>query len=286
MWDAGAWGKRAREREDAEVWGEKDELFPGIGCLTLVSRSQVFSLEPRSVMPQSDWIGLGSSLLLHVGLAVLFAFLTASKPRPAQLGYVEVEFGEFSPGQPVEATEEVEQTTTPEPQEEAPEPETQPDETAEEPESEPVELPEEEQSEETVPPTEEETTVPEAEAQPETEQQSDQQEPSEEPGDESGDPGTGTQQEAAAPYDIEGLDRDPQRAPLPQYAEKVNARIRVQITVNPEGRIVRRIPLRKGSPKLEAAVMDALQQWRFNALPPGAPQKNQTGTITFTFRLE
>ena len=43
MWDAGAWGKRAREREDAEVWGEKDELFPGIGCLTLVSRSQVFS---------------------------------------------------------------------------------------------------------------------------------------------------------------------------------------------------------------------------------------------------
>jgi protein TonB len=32
--------------------------------------------------------------------------------------------------------------------------------------------------------------------------------------------------------------------------------------------------------------MDALQQWRFNALPPAAPQENQTGTITFTFRLE
>jgi len=237
-------------------------------------------------MPRSDWIGLGSSLFLHAGLAVLFAFLTAAEPRPAQLGYVEVEFGEFSPGQPVEATEEVEKTTAPEEQEEAPEPETEPDETAEEPESEPVELPEEEQSEETVPPTEEETTVPEAEAQPETEQQSDQQEPSEEPGDETGDPGTGTQEEAAAPYDIEGLDRDPQRAPLPQYTEKVNARIRVQITVNPEGRIVRRIPLRKGNPQLEAAVMDALQQWRFNALPPAAPQQNQTGTITFTFRLE
>jgi protein TonB len=221
-----------------------------------------------------------------VGLAILFAFLTASKPRPAQLGYVEVEFGEFSPGQPVEATEETEKTTAPEPQEDAPEPETEPDETSEEPESEPVELPEEEQSEEAVPPTEEETTVPEAEAQPESEQQADQQEPSEEPGDESGDPGTGTEEEAAAPYDIEGLDRDPDRAPLPRYAAQVNARIQIQITVNPEGRIVRRIPLKKSNPKLEAAVMDALQRWRFNALPPGAPQENQTGTITFTFRLE
>jgi protein TonB len=237
-------------------------------------------------MPRSDWIGLGSSLLLHAGLAVLFAFLTAAEPRPAQLGYVEVEFGDFAPGQPVEATEETEQPTAPEPQEEAPEPETQPDETSEEPESEPVELPDEEQSEETVPPTEQEPTVPEAEAQPETERQSDRQAPSKEPGDEAGDPGTGAQEEAAAPYDIEGLDRDPQRAPLPRYAEKVNARIRVQITVNPEGRIVRRIPLRKANPQLEAAVMSALQQWRFNALPPGAPQQNQTGTITFTFRLE
>ena len=237
-------------------------------------------------MPRSDWIGLGSSLLLHAGLAILFAFLTASKPRPAQLGYVEVEFGEFSPGQPVDAAEQVEETTAPEPQEETPEPETEPEEPAEEPESEPVNLPEEEQSEETVPPTEEETTVPEAEAQPESEQEADRQEPSEESGEESGDPGSGTQEEAAAPYNIEGLDRDPQRAPLPQYAEKVNARIQVQITVNPEGRIVRRVPLKKGSPTLEAAVMDALQQWRFNALPPGAPQENQTGTITFTFRLE
>jgi protein TonB len=237
-------------------------------------------------MPRSDWIGLGSSLLLHVGLAILFAFLTAAEPRPAQLGYVEVEFGDFAPGQPVEATEKTEQPTAPEPQEETPEPDTEPDEPSETPNTEPVELPEEEQSEETVPPTEEETTVPEAEAQPETKQQSDQQEPSEDPGDESGDPGTGAQEEAAAPYNIEGLDRDPQRAPLPRYAEKVNARIRVQITVNPEGRIVRRIPLRKGNPQLEAAVMDALQQWRFNALPPAAPQQNQTGTITFTFRLE
>lgn len=237
-------------------------------------------------MHRSDWIGLAASLLLHGGLAILFTFLTASTAPPARLGYVEVEFGEFSAGQPVEATEQVDETTAPESQEEQPEPETEPEEPAEEPETEPVELPEEEQTEETVPPTEEDPTVAEAEAQPDTSQQAQQQEPSEEPGDETGDPGTGTQEEASAPYNIEGLDRDPQRAPLPDYTEKVNARIRVQITVNPEGRIIRRFPLQKGNPQLESAVMDALQRWRFNALPPGAPQENQTGTITFTFRLE
>ncbi|WP_251979623.1 TonB family protein [Salinibacter ruber] len=107
-----------------------------------------------------------------------------------------------------------------------------------------------------------------------------------ESGDEPGDSGTGAQEEAAAPYKIEGLDREPERAPLPQYAEKVNARIRVRITVNPDGRIVRRVPLLKGNPELEAAVMNALQQWRFNALPSGVQQENETGTITFTFRLE
>lgn len=239
-------------------------------------------------MTQRDWIGLGVSIALHAGLALLAAFLTATKPPPQQLGYVEVEFGEFSPGQPVDATETVQEESAPEAQEETPEPETEPEETAEEPETEQVELPEEEQEpEETIPPTEEEEEPPETEPQSEQEEVSDQQEPSEEPGEnEEGDPGEGATEEASAPYNIEGLDRDPEFAPLPSYPEQVNARIRVRITVDPEGRIVRRIPLIKGNPKLEAAVMDALQRWRFNPLPPGAPQENQTGTITFTFRLE
>lgn len=238
-------------------------------------------------MERSDWIGLGTSIVLHVGLAFLFASLTASRPAPTQLGYVEVEFGEFSPGQPVDATEQVEETTAPEPEEETSETETEPDETASEPETEPVELPEEEENtQEEVPPTEEDATVPEVPTEPDQEEVADEQEPSEEPGDETGDPGSGAQEDASAPYDIEGLDRDPQFAPLPQYAEQVNARIQVQITVNPDGRIVRRVPLMKGNPRLETAVMEALQRWQFNALPPGAPQENQTGTITFTFRLE
>jgi protein TonB len=239
-------------------------------------------------MTRTDWIGLTASVLLHVGLALLAATLTASRPQPQQLGYVEVEFGEFSAGQPVDATETVEEEAAPEAQEETPEPETEPEESAEEPQTEQVELPEaDDPPEEEVPPTEEEAEPPETEPQPERETIADQQEPSEEPGEnEQGDPGEGATEQASAPYNIEGLDRDPERAPLPAYTEQVNARIRVRITVNPEGRIVRRIPLIKGNPKLEAAVMDALQQWKFNSLPPGAPQENQTGTITFTFRLE
>jgi protein TonB len=239
-------------------------------------------------MTQRDWIGLGVSLLLHAGLALLATYVTASQPPPQQLGYVEVEFGEFSPGQPVDATETVEEEAAPEAEEETPEPETEPEEQAEEPETEQVDLPDEEQSaDDTIPPEDDQAEPPETEAQPEQDEAADQQEPSEEPSDnETGDAGEGASEEASAPYNIEGLDRDPDFAPLPAYTEQVNARIRVRITVNPEGRIVRRIPLIKGNPKLEAAVMDALQRWRFNALPPGAPQENQTGTITFTFRLQ
>mgnify|MGYP006278321221 CR=1 FL=1 len=239
-------------------------------------------------MTQNDWIGLGVSIVLHVGIAFLAASLTASRPAPRQLGYVEVEFGEFSAGQPVDATETVEEEAAPTAEEQTPEPEDEPEEEAEEPETEQVDLPtEEETPEETVPPTEEEAEPPETQPKPEEDQVADEQEPSEEPGEsEEGDPGEGATEQASAPYNIEGLDRDPEFAPLPAYPEKVNAQIRVRITVNPEGRIVRRIPLIKGNPKLEAAVMNALQRWRFNPLPPAAPQKNQTGTITFTFRLE
>lgn len=238
-------------------------------------------------MDRSDWIGVGTSIGLHVVLAILFAFVTASRPPQAQLGYVEVEFGEFSPGQPVEAADEAPDTSTPEePQEpqpepeEAPQPETTPD---PEPVEEPTETP---PSEETIPPTEDDPTPPEAQDEQEPSETADEQEPSREPGEAAGDPGTGTTEDKAAPYNIEGLDRDPVFAPLPTYTANVNARIRVRITVDPQGRIVRRIPLIKGNPQLEASVMDALQRWRFNPLPSGAPQERQTGTITFTFRLE
>ena len=53
-----------------------------------------------------------------------------------------------------------------------------------------------------------------------------------------------------------------------------------------ERSIVQRIPLLKGNPSLEKSVMETLSTWRFNPLPPNAPQEHQVGTITFRFRLE
>jgi TonB family protein len=132
------------------------------------------------------------------------------------------------------------------------------------------------------PPTEEETTVPGAEAKPESEQSADQQELNEE----SGDPELGTQEEAFVPASIVGLDRTIERSPSPRYTENVDTQVLVKITVNPEGRIVRRILLNNSSPKFEAAVMNALQRWRFNDLPSGAPQENQTAIIGFDFGAE
>jgi protein TonB len=103
---------------------------------------------------------------------------------------------------------------------------------------------------------------------------------------ESGDDGQGTQETASAPYVIEGLNRLPVSTPPPNYTEQVNADIRVRITVDPSGRITQRIPLLKGSPRLEQAVMEALATWRFNPLPPDVPQEGQTGVVTFRFRLK
>ncbi len=172
---------------------------------------------------------------------------------------------------------------------------------AEEAPEEPVELPESDAAEEAVPPTEEEPEEesPEPETEPAEGDDSADAEPDPEAddgaetddaptdeGETEAEDGTSTDEDRSAPYDIEGLNRDPQFAPLPTYNEQVNARVRVRITVDPQGNIVRRIPLIKGDPALDEAVMNALSRWQFNALPEGAPQENQTGIITFTFRLE
>lgn len=241
-------------------------------------------------MDRSDWVGLGTSVGLHVLMLVLFAFMTGLQPQPQPLGFVEVEFGDFAEGRPVEATPEPEEepaseATEPEPEPEEPEEEEEP---VEEEETEPVDLPErddEVEEPEDIPEQDEEAIPPEPEPE-EEEAQEEENEADDVSGAESGDSGEGAEEEAAAPYDIEGLDRDPVYAPMPQYAEQVDATIRVRITVDPRGRIVQRVPLLKGNPTLEKAVMDALQRWRFNSLPANAPQENQTGVITFRFRLE
>ena len=250
-------------------------------------------------MTRHDWISLGTTAGLHLLLLLIFAVLSAGRPDAPQIGYMEVEFGPLAQGQPVEAAEE---PTPPEPAPESPQTEEQPDtEPAEEAPEEPVELPESDAAEEAVPPTEEEPEEesPEPETEPAEGDDSADAEPDPEAddgaetddtptdeGETEAEDGTSTDEDRSAPYDIEGLNRDPQFAPLPTYNEQVNARVRVRITVDPQGNIVRRIPLIKGDPALDEAVMNALSRWQFNALPEGAPQENQTGIITFTFRLE
>jgi len=101
-----------------------------------------------------------------------------------------------------------------------------------------------------------------------------------------GQDGTGSDDERSAPYQIEGLNRIPVSTVTPRYASEVNADITVQITVDPTGRVIGSLPLRKADAQLEAAVSDALARWRFNPLPPGVPQINQSGRVTFRFRLK
>lgn len=249
-------------------------------------------------MNKNDWIGMGTSVAVHAALLLLFTFLTAAKPDQQQLGFVEVEFGPFAEGRPVQRSV----TETPEAADEQIE---QPQEPAEEvsppEEARPVDLPD--QPEQI--PDEDRVTTPETEtiSPEEMNNEADVNEPEPQPeaqpvrplgsgavdgssGSQGGTEGEGSEDERAAPFEIEGLNRDAVFAPLPVYGERVNATIRVRITVDPQGRIVRRFPLLKGNPSLEQAAMDALERWRFNPLPPNAPQEPQTGVVTFRFRLE
>jgi protein TonB len=253
-------------------------------------------------MDRNDWIGLGTSLAVHIGLLLMFTVMTvASDPPP--FGFVEVTMGEISPGQPAEQA--VEQRQAPQPPQPESESEVQ-EEQPEEPQAEeqtPVELPDEEETpdDEVInEPEEEETVQPEPEEEePEATPESQPEEPVEEEpqplgqGDPSGtsgsptsDEGSGNTEDRTAPFSIEGLNRDPQRAPLPDYPEQVNAVIRVEVWVSPDGRIVRMRPQRKANAELEQAVFRALRRWKFSELPPGVPQEEQNGTITFRFRLE
>ncbi len=244
---------------------------------------------------RNDYIGLSTSAVIHVLLILLFLTVSAV-PEPLSAGFLEVEFGEFSEGRPV-------QRAVRTPVEETPE-KVKPAETRQQPrpvpvtESKPVDLPDQ-----TVVSDDPEIRSPDAEdieADPVEREPNPTSEaaiaaapaasreglPDGDIGNTSGVEGRGSDAQKAAPYVLEGIDRIPLRTQLPHYDEKVNAVIQVRITVDPNGRIVRVLPLRKGNPTLEDAVMEALRQWLFNPLGPGAPRENQTGTITFRFRLE
>lgn len=247
-------------------------------------------------MKREDWTGVSISLGVHIIIVLLLSFLTTAATESQPLGFLEVEFGPLSTGRPVQQS--------PEKQQEVPEKFEKVEETEKQaavtpPEVvKPVELPKqavqvedpeviEAPKAEVVTPTQSKTEAKEKSPTPQPEKEivkplgSGSLKATD--GKDTGDDGEGTEATKSAPYQIEGLNRSPMSTPVPAYTVQVDAFIQVRIVVNPQGRIIRKTPIRKGDPTLERAVMDVLDRWQFNALPLDAPQENQTGVISFRF---
>jgi len=75
---------------------------------------------------------------------------------------------------------------------------------------------------------------------------------------------------------------------IPEYPEDLQreAVIKIRFTVTPDGRVGQMIPVQKDYPELEEITLNALEDWRFNSLPPTAEQRTVEGIITFRYELE
>lgn len=100
---------------------------------------------------------------------------------------------------------------------------------------------------------------------------------------------SGTGADQGLPYTIEGdaAQRRIISQVLPTYPPGLQreAVVRIRFWVLPDGRIGQMIPVKKGDPQLETLTMQAIRQWRFNALSSGDDQKNVQGIITFAYKL-
>ncbi|HPI72043.1 MAG TPA: hypothetical protein PK843_14555 [bacterium] len=92
------------------------------------------------------------------------------------------------------------------------------------------------------------------------------------------------------PFAIEGdaAQRTILHQVIPEYPSGLQKEevLKIRFTLLADGRIGLMIPMRKGDPTLEKITLDALRQWRFNALPASAEQKSVTGIITFRYELQ
>jgi protein TonB len=70
-------------------------------------------------MKENDWYGLLGSLTLHAILLVLFMFMKSDPLISEQIGFIQVDFGTFSEGRPVQQAP----VTAPEQEQPTPEPE-------------------------------------------------------------------------------------------------------------------------------------------------------------------
>lgn len=74
---------------------------------------------------------------------------------------------------------------------------------------------------------------------------------------------------------------------VPEYPHGLQreAVVRVRFVVLPDGSVGEMVPVLKGDATLESITLQALRQWRFNPLPPSAPQEEVSGIITFRYLL-
>jgi len=74
---------------------------------------------------------------------------------------------------------------------------------------------------------------------------------------------------------------------IPKYPEGTNieAQIKIQTVVLPNGRVKSLQPAQRANLQLENAAIKELRLWLFEPLPPTAPQVEQTCVVSFLFRL-
>lgn len=74
---------------------------------------------------------------------------------------------------------------------------------------------------------------------------------------------------------------------LPVYPDGVNveAQIKIEVTVVPDGSVKNLKPVQKANTRLEEAAMKEVRLWKFEPLRKSSPQRDQTGLVTFNFQL-
>jgi TonB family protein len=75
---------------------------------------------------------------------------------------------------------------------------------------------------------------------------------------------------------------------LPRYPAGVNvqAQIKIEAVVAPNGTVKSTKPAQKANARLEDAAMRELRRWRFEPLPRTLPQREQRCVVTFNFKLD
>ncbi|PID27906.1 MAG: hypothetical protein CSB55_06915 [Candidatus Cloacimonadota bacterium] len=93
--------------------------------------------------------------------------------------------------------------------------------------------------------------------------------------------------ETDSPFLLEGeiAKRAIKKKFLPEYPQGIhkNVTVKIKFEVTPDGKVVFPVVLKKADPLLEKTATESLKKWRFSRT---SIQKNQTGYITFVFKLK